>query len=570
MTEVRILPGLSPNYSNMAKKYLITSALPYINNIPHLGNFIPLLRSDIHVRIKKLQGKDVLYICATDESGTRTEIEAEKKHMTEEQYCKIMHKKFKEILDWFSIDLDYFGRTSSKSNHELTKEIFMDLNKQGYICEKEVTLLYCPDCKRYLPDSYVEGTCPFCKTPGAKGDQCDACSKFINPEELIEPKCKLCGQKPTVKKDKHLFLDLPKFSNKLKKYIEENKNFHGIERNLPLAWIKEGLEPRCISRNLKWGVKIPIKGYEDKVFYVWFDAPIGYIAATKDYCDKNNLNYKDYWQNKDTQIIHFMGKDNVPFHTIIWPSELMSNKKWNLPSRIYSNEFLNYLSGKFSKSNNRGVFCDDVLKLKYNSDTWRFYLSSVLPEGKDSDFEWQEFMDKINNELIANYANFAYRIISIAKRFGEITPLTEEKLNKSEKDILKKIKENIANYLNENTRGNLKEALRNALNVSSLGNQYFQENKPWELIKDDNKKEEANHVLWFSFSILLNVSILLHPFIPTKTKEIINLIAPGFSINNSLKDKKPSMINKNITITEAKPLFAKIEEDEIKELKKKF
>ena len=167
MTEVRILPGLSPNYSNMAKKYLITSALPYINNIPHLGNFIPLLRSDIHVRIKKLQGKDVLYICATDESGTRTEIEAEKKHMTEEQYCKIMHKKFKEILDWFSIDLDYFGRTSSKSNHELTKEIFMDLNKQGYICEKEVTLLYCPDCKRYLPDSYVEGTCPHCKTPAA-------------------------------------------------------------------------------------------------------------------------------------------------------------------------------------------------------------------------------------------------------------------------------------------------------------------------------------------------------------------------------------------------------------------
>ncbi|MCK5177875.1 MAG: methionine--tRNA ligase, partial [Candidatus Aenigmarchaeota archaeon] len=418
--------------------------------------------------------------------------------------------------------------------------------------------------------SYVEGTCPFCKQPGAKGDQCDSCSKFINPEELIDPKCKLCGGKPVVKKDRHIFLDLPKFSAKLQKYINENKNFKGIEKNLPLAWIKDGLEPRCISRNLKWGVKIPLKGYEDKVFYVWFDAPIGYIAATKDYCDKNNLNYKDYWQNKDTDIIHFMGKDNVPFHTIIWPTELMSNEKWNLPSRIYSNEFLNYEKGKFSKSNNHGVFCDDVLKMKYDSDTWRFYLSSVLPEGKDSDFEWHEFMEKINNELIANYANFAYRTISIAKRFGQITALDEKELTKEEKEIAEKIKKNISNYLNENLRGNLKESLRNALNVGSLGNQYFQKNKPWELIKEESKKEEANHVLWFSFCILLNASVLLHPFIPIKTKECIKQIDSEFDLNNSLKSKILLMVKKNIILTEAKQLFAKIDEDEIKELKNGF
>ncbi|RLG14564.1 MAG: methionine--tRNA ligase [Candidatus Nanohalarchaeota archaeon] len=554
----------------MTKKHLVTSALPYINNIPHLGNFIPLLRSDIYTRILKLQGENVLYICATDESGTRTEIEAEKKQMTEEKYCKIMHKKIKDILIWFNIGVDYFGRTSSKSNHELTKEIFLDLHKQGYICEKEITLLYCPNCKRYLPDSYVEGICPFCKKPGAKGDQCDNCSKFINPEELIDPKCKLCGQTPVIKKDKHLFLDLPKFSGKLKKYIEGNRNFRGIEKNLPLAWIKDGLEPRCISRNLSWGVKIPLEGYENKVFYVWFDAPIGYIAATKDYCDKNNLDYKDYWQNKNSEIIHFMGKDNVPFHTIIWPAELMSSKKWNLPSRIYSNEFLNYEKGKFSKSNNRGVFCDDVMKLSYNSDTWRFYLASVLPEGKDSDFEWQEFMEKINNELIANYANFTYRITSIAKRFGQIEPIDKGKLSKKEKDISNKIKENISNYLNENIKGNIKESLRNALNVSSLGNQYFQENKPWELIKDESKKEEANHVLWFSFLILLNASVLLYPFMPAKTKEIIEQIDSSFNMSNCLKEKIPLELEKNILLREAKPLFKKIEEKEIEELKKRF
>ena len=265
-----------------------------------------------------------------------------------------------------------------------------------------------------------------------------------------------------------------------------------------------------------------------------------------------------------------MGKDNVPFHTIIWPAELMSNKKWNLPSRIYSNEFLNYEKGKFSKSNNHGVFCDDVLKLKYNSDTWRFYLSSVLPEGKDSDFEWHEFMEKINNELIANYANFAYRIISIAKRFGQITALDETGLTKEEKEIAEKIKENIDNYFSQNIKGNLKESLRNALNIGSLGNQYFQKNKPWELIKDESKKTEANHVLWFSFCILLNTSVLLHPFIPTKTKESIKQIDLEFNPNNALKSKIPLMIKKNIVLTEAKPLFAKIQDDDIKELKKRF
>ena len=554
----------------MTKNYLVTSALPYINNIPHLGNFVPFLRSDIYTRILKLEGKKVLYICATDESGTRTEIEAKKKNIIEEQYCKIMHKKFKEILKWFNINLDYFGRTSSKSNHELTKKIFLDLYKQGYICEKEITLLYCSNCKRYLPDSYVEGICPFCKKPGAKGDQCDNCSKFINPEELIEPKCKLCGTKPVIKKDTHLFLDLPKFSKKLKKYIEENNNFNGIEKNLPLAWIKEGLEPRCISRNLKWGIKIPLKKYENKVFYVWFDAPIGYIAATKDYCDKNNSNYKNYWQNKNTQIIHFMGKDNVPFHTIIWPAELMSSKKWNLPSRIYSNEFLNYEKGKFSKSNKRGIFCNDVMNLKYNSDIWRFYLSSILPEGKDSDFEWQEFIEKINNELIANYANFAHRIFSIAKRFGKITALKKEALNKNEKNIFEKIKKNIDSYLYENLKGNLKESLRNSLDVSSLGNQYFQKKKPWDLIKDKNEKKQLNHVLWFSFSLLLNASVLLCPFIPLKTEDIIKQINSSFIITNCLKDKSPLIAEKNILVKEAKPLFRKIQEDEIEELKKRF
>ena len=542
-----------------SKKYLVTSALPYINNIPHLGNFIPLLRSDIFVRILKLQGRDVLYICGTDESGTRTEIEAQKQNLSEEEYCKIMHKKFKEIIDWFDIDVDFFGRTSSQSNHQLTKEIFLDLYKQGFIFEKQLQILYCPNCRRYLPDSYVSGICPFCKSKDAKGDQCDKCSKFIHPTELINPKCKICGSKPIIKKDKHLFLDLPKFSKKLEKYINENKNFKAIERNLPLAWIKKGLEPRCISRNLKWGIKIPLSGYENKVFYVWFDAPIGYIAATKDFCDKNDLDYKDYWQNKNTDIIHFMGKDNVPFHTIIWPAELMANKKYNLPSRIYSNEFLNFEGGKFSKSLNKGIFCNDKIIKKYYPDIWRFYLSSILPESKDSDFEWNDLKEKINNSLIANYGNFEYRIMSVANKFGEIKPISFDKLTNNEKKIIDKIQIIINDYFKCAWDGNLKDALNSALSISDIGNKYFQKNKAWELINSDDKKNKLEHILFFSFVILLNCTILLHPFIPKKTKQILSIFIDDFKINKSMKERKILMINNNINAKKTKPLFKKIE-----------
>ncbi|NOQ56324.1 MAG: methionine--tRNA ligase [Nanohaloarchaea archaeon] len=495
------------------KRTLVTAALPYVNNVPHLGNIICTLRADIYSRYLKLNGRDALFICGTDESGTRTEIEAQKRGLTPDKYCKQMHDDILTNFNWLGIEFDNFGRTSSETNKELTQEIFTDLDKKGLILEKELTLLYCKHDDRYLPDSYVEGICPHCGFDGAKGDQCDNCSKFLEPAELKEPKCKLCGRTPEVRKDMHLFLDLPKLSPSLKKWIESKRDWKGVTRNMPLSWIKEGLEPRCISRNLKWGTKIPKKGYEDKVFYVWFDAPVGYIAFTRDYLKKD---WKTWWQSKDTRIIHFLGKDNVPFHTIIWPSELMSNSKWTLPDYVASNEYLNYQGQQFSKSRNVGIFTSDLDKVGIEPSLWRFYLSVTLPEHKDYDFSWQDLMDKTNNELVANIGNFLFRTLSFSKKhFGEVPKCA---LSPDDIKVIDKVEKLKEKYALKMETFELKEALKTVLEISNLSNQYFQKNEPWVLVKTD--KVRCGTVLNVCLNLCSTIGRLLYPFVPVSSEDL--------------------------------------------------
>ncbi|MBW6462511.1 MAG: methionine--tRNA ligase [DPANN group archaeon] len=493
------------------KRTLVTAALPYVNNVPHLGNIICTLRADIYSRYLKLNGKDTIFICGTDESGTRTEIEAKHRGITPDKYCKQMHNDILTNFKWLGIEFDAFGRTSSDTNKMLTQEIFNDLDKKGLILEKELTLLYCKHDNMYLPDSYVEGTCPHCGFEGAKGDQCDNCSKFLEPIELKNPKCKLCGKVPEVRKDMHLFLDLPKIAPALKKWIESKDDWKGVIRNMPLAWIKEGLEPRCISRNLNWGTKIPKAGYEDKVFYVWFDAPVGYIAFT---CDLLPKDWKTWWQSKDTRIIHFLGKDNVPFHTIIWPSELMSNNKWTLPDYVASNEYLNYQGQQFSKSRNLGIFTSDLSKIDIEPSIWRFYLSVILPEHKDYDFSWQDLMDKTNNELVANIGNFLFRTLSFSGKHLGVVP--ECALNPDDIKIIDKVEKLKEKYAEKMEIFELKEALKTVLELSNLANQYFQKNEPWVLVKTD--KVRCGTVLNVCLNMCSSIARLLYPFVPVASR----------------------------------------------------
>jgi methionyl-tRNA synthetase len=527
------------------KKFLITCALPYINSVPHLGNLVPILSADVYTRFLRQQNKNAIYICATDDHGTRTEMEAAKRKISPEKYSQQMNRTIKKLFDWFDIQFDEFGRTNCKENHEITTDTFLKLQKKGFVFEKEIIQLYCAKCKSFLPDTYVRGTCPECSYEKAKGDQCDACSALLNPQDLLKPYCNECGSTPTPKTTNHMFLDLPKLSSTIKSWVQSKKEWKGVVKNLPLAWIKEGLKPRCITRDLRYGVKVPVKGFEKKVFYVWFDAPFGYVAATATWAKKKGKNWKLWWFKDDVHYTQFMGKDNVPFHTLIWPGSLLgSGDSWHLVDVLKSNEYLNYKGGQFSKSDQRGIFTDDASQLEFAPDAWRFYLLANLPENGDTNFSWGDFRDALNNQLIANLANFVNRTVTFTKRnFGKVPKAQPNAKGKQALAKVAKLKKEWEVALH---KVQLRKGLTLALQISDVANQYFQLEEPWVSIKKDPKK--CAQTLATCFEILNVLSEVFTPFIPATAKRI--------SEQAKLK---------NIGV-----LFNKVEDARIQELDKKF
>jgi len=521
--------------------YLVTAALPYANNLPHLGNIAGShLPADVYVKLLKLIGKEVIFVGGTDEHGSPIEIAAIKQNKMPKELCDEYYEIHKKIYKWLRIDYDIFSRTSSKTNHELTQYIFKKLYENGYIFESEIELPYCENCKRFLPDRYVEGFCPYCKYEKARGDQCENCGKLLDPKDLIEPKCSICGNKPIFKITKHLFLDLRKFERKLKKWIEK-KNWKENVKNFALSWIKEGLKPRSISRDLKWGIKIPLEGYEDKVFYVWFDAPIGYISATKEYFEKigKNEEWKKFWKKGSrAKIVHFLGKDNIPFHTIFWPAMLMGTKEFNLPYYVFGLEYLNFEERKISKSQNWGVFIEvenekiliriNEKKYEIDPDYIRFYLVSILPENRDSNFFVKEFEEKINKELIGNFGNFVYRVLSFIEKYYNLE-IPKAKIESKEKEISKIIKNEIKEIKNLIKIFEIKKIFYKVLEISSLANKYFQENEPWK------NEENRDRTIFFSSNLVKDLSILFWPFIPNSTEKIFKILKYEFKPFNAIK-----------------------------------
>ncbi len=553
-----------------SEKYLVTSALPYVNNIPHLGNLVPVLSADVYHRHKKIQGYETIYICGTDESGTRTEIEAEKQGVSPEEYCKRMHDLQLRLFSWFRIGFTFYGRTSSEHNKRLTQEIFLDLYKGGYVFEKELELLYCPSCDRFLPDSFVEGECPYCGAPGAKGDQCDSCSRLLEAVELVNPRCKICGGTPVIKKDKHLFLDLPKLAPKVKEWIESNKHWDHAVRNLALAWIREGLEPRCITRNLKWGVPVPLEGYEDKVFYVWFDAPIGYIGITAEWSEAIGKpdEWERWWHSQDTRLVQFMGKDNLPFHTILWPASLIGSneqrppeKRWILAWNIGSNEYINYEGQKFSKSRGIGIFLDDVTNLDFDPDVWRYYVISMRSPHKDSDFDWDLFREKNNNELVANFGNFAYRALTFTRKYFD-GRVPGAGLSDREKEAIREAEEYWQKSQKELDGLRLKEGLMLAMEIATLGNRLFQEGEPWKTIKTD--PDQAARTIRACLEISRILALAMWPFTPGTSERLWRQLG----MEGDITEKREIQPGRPIGMVE--PLFRKIEKEEVARLRERF
>jgi methionyl-tRNA synthetase len=498
------------------KKRLVTSALPYVNNIPHLGNLVQVLSADCFARFCRSKGYETLYICGTDEYGTASETRALQEGVTPKELCDRYHVIHRDIYRWFEIDFDHFGRTSSPQQTEIVQDIFKKVDAAGYIHPAEIEQLYCEHDHRFLADRFVEGTCPKCGSPGARGDQCDACGALLDPTDLIDPVCGVCHNRPILKRTKHLYIDLPKALPLLEQWLDKASVDGFWAKNAiqtTRSWIRDGLKERAITRDLKWGIPVPKPGYEDKVFYVWFDAPIGYISITAAYTDQ----WKHWWHNpEEVELFQFIGKDNIPFHTVIFPTTLLATgEQWTMLHHMSSSEYLNYEGGKFSKSKGIGVFGNDVQETGIPADMWRFYMFYNRPEKADVLFTWKDFQEKVNGELIGNLSNLVNRTLTFIQRFydGKIPEGTID--STLAKEIIAKESE-IDNLLEH---AELREALRRIFALSSLGNKAFQDGEPWKLRKE--QPQEAANLLRTLLYLIRDLGILIHQYMPQTSHRLL-------------------------------------------------
>lgn len=553
------------------RNILITSALPYVNNVPHLGNIIGcVLSADVFSRYCRLRNYNSLYVCGTDEYGTATETKAIAEGITPQQICDKYSAIHRQIYKWFNIDFDYFGRTTTQQQTDIAQDIFWKLHKRGLILHDSIEQQYCPKCDRFLADRFIEGTCPLCGFDDARGDQCDACGKLINAIELLHPKCKLCKGLPEVKSTKHLFLDLPKVEPELQKHLDvvfKTGTWTNNAQVITKSWIRDGLKPRCISRDLKWGIPVPLEGYTDKVFYVWYDAPIGYISITANYTDQ----WERWWKNPlNIDLYNFLGKDNVPFHSVIFPSSLLgADDNYTIVNHMCATEYLNYEDGKFSKSRETGVFGDQARDTGIPADIYRFYLLFVRPESQDSSFSWDDFLLKNNSELLNNLGNFINRaLMFVSNNFGGA--IQEMVLAEDDINLLALVNRELHKYIDNMEEAKLRDSIRNILNISRLGNQFMQENKPWVLVKGTSAdKSRAGSVVSLAANIACLLSVLLQPYMPEVSATIQQQLNAPESCNVIYEDfvcHLPTGHN----IGKPSPLFQKIEASTIAELKKKF
>ncbi|MEO0542138.1 MAG: methionine--tRNA ligase, partial [Cyanobacteria bacterium P01_A01_bin.105] len=395
-------------------RYLITSALPYINGIKHLGNLVgSMLPADVYARFLRQEGEEVLYICATDEHGTPAEIAAAEAGMAVADFCTQQYQRQSDIYERFGLSFDFFGRTSGPENHRITQHFYQQLDEHGFIEEREIKQIYSLDDERFLPDRYVTGTCPHCGYEKARGDQCENCTKVLSPTDLIDPRSTISGSTNLeVRGSKHLFLRLDQLSGEVRAWVEQQEQWPTLTQSIAMKWLNEGLQSRGITRDLKWGVSVPRAGFEGKVFYVWFDAPIGYVSATQAWGnDGPDRNWESWWKNADdVHYTQFMAKDNLPFHTIMWPATILGSREpWKMADYIKGFNWLNYYGGKFSTSSKRGVFLDQALEIA-PADYWRYMLMASAPESSDSAFTWELFQNRVNKELADNLGNFVNRI----------------------------------------------------------------------------------------------------------------------------------------------------------------
>ena len=540
-------------------KILVACGWPYVNHLPHLGTLVQVLSADVVARYYRSVGEDVIMVSGSDEHGTPIEVEALRQGIPPKQLTDRNHSKILELFKDWGFSFDNYTRTENPVHREFVQNYLTKIYNNSYIFTQETEMPYCEKCRRFLPDRFVEGRCPYCDYEEARGDQCDSCGRLLEPTLLNESYCVICKNTPVIKKTKHWYFDLQKFSEKLSNYIISNKQLPNNARNFSLNFIKEGLKPRAVTRDVKWGIPAPFPDIEDKTVYVWIEAVLGYVSATVEYF-KNHENpekWKEYWFNKNTKTLFFIGKDNIPFHTIILPALLLaSHEDYVLPWNVSATEFLQFRGEAFSKSRKIGIWIDEALEL-FPADCWRYFIMAIRPETKDTNFSWELFIEKVNSDLNDTFGNFIHRTLTfINTQFNNRVPKPIH-LDKDDEQILKTIKEKVETIANEIEDCKLQAAINNVINMSRNGNRYLNENAPWKVIKKNINR--AAKTIYVAAQIVKALAIASSPFIPFAAEKLWKTLNMPGNVHEQRWEEALKPLPVDHKILEAKPLFQKIE-----------
>ncbi len=545
----------------MSDVIYIGVAWPYANGSLHLGHIAGCyLPADIFARFNRLMGRDVLMVSGSDEHGTPITITAEQHTTTPQAVVDRYNKEHTDNMEQLGISFDLFTRTTTENHSEVTQDIFKTLYEKEYVYKKTVEAFYCATCDRFLPDRYVEAICPECQSAHARGDQCDQCGCLLEPAELEEVHCKLCGETPMLKQTDHLYFALSRFEEKLLSWLSDKTHWKPNVLKFTNNWLKDGLKDRAITRDISWGIPIPVEGYEDKRIYVWFDAVIGYLSASKEWAQRTGdpSRWEHWWKNKDARHYYFLAKDNIPFHSIIWPSILMGyNESLQLPYNIPANEYLCLSGEQFSKSRNLAIWVPDIMK-QFDADAIRYYLSINMPESRDSNWLWQDFVAKNNDELVGTYGNFIHRVLTFtSKNIGHIP--SQGTLTRLDQQALQKIKEAENKVADALEACSFKKGLREAMNLAQYGNYYFDKNQPWVLIKNDENR--CKTVLNICLKIVKALAVITHPYLPFSSEQLWSLLGH----NHPLKtwDQAIEDLCIDTPLKKPQPLFKKLDIKEI-------
>lgn len=543
-------------------RYTITSALPYANGPVHIGHLAGVyVPADIYARFLRLKGRDVAFICGSDEHGVAITLRARKEGVTPQQIVDKYHQQIKESFEQFGISFDIYSRTSSKTHHDTASDFFQKLYENGKFQEQSSEQFYDPKEQQFLADRYIKGTCPTCGFTEAYGDQCESCGSTLSPAELVHPKSMLSGESPVMKETKHWYFPLDQYEDWLRKWIlEDHKEWKTNVTGQCKSWLDNGLRARPMTRDLDWGIPVPVEGAEGKVLYVWFDAPIGYISATKDWAAENGKDWENYWKKEDTRLVHFIGKDNIVFHCVIFPALLNAAGGYILPDNVPANEFLNLESNKISTSRNWAVWLHEYLEeFPDQQDVLRYVLTANAPETKDNDFTWKDFQTRNNSELVAIFGNFVNRAVVLTHKYFEGSIPSRSDLEGIDEQVIAAMKSFPARIEGSLEQYRFREALNHLMDLARVGNKYLADTEPWKLIKTD--KERVATIMNIALQLVGSLAILSEPFLPftsEKLRKMLNQKDMNWDLAGGL-----NLLHPGEHINEAVLLFGKVEDETV-------